>query len=297
MLIYKRVYVGSRCNNSCLYCHETTRPDDPELSEIATQLTRNGGLDSIELCGGEPTLRKDFFNILDAARNQGFRRIKLLTNARAFADVNTAVKTVESGCYFFEVKVHHYRPDIHDDVTRVSGSLQETLQGIINLRTITTLHQAPFSAFISLRIPISRHNYEDVGPIALSFIPYEVDRIILSYDDSGLEMSKALPYIQNAIRGAILNRVWIVTRGIPLCAMTGMEHHVSETYGTPYGAYKKSKDCKTCVYDEVCPGMDRGYLDHFGLDHLMPVPTSKHIEDMRTLIALNEGGTCGNEQG
>jgi len=288
MVTYKRVYVGSQCNNSCLYCNQRNRPDNPELSGTVARMVDNGGVDSIELCGGEPTLRRDFFSILDAARNQGFKRIKLVTNARAFADINAAAKTVESGCHFFEIKVHHYQSDIHDDVTQVSGSLQETVEGIVNLRRITTLYQAPFSAFISLRISISRHNCEDIGRVALAFIPYEIDRIILSYDDSGLEMSKALPHIQNAISATILNRVWILTQGIPLCAMTGLEHHVSEIYHAPDGDYKKSKNCKKCVYDEVCPGMDRRYLDNFGFNQLRPVPESTHIEDIR--ILRNEQG-------
>jgi hypothetical protein len=74
--------------------------------------------------------------------------------------------------------------------------------------------------------------------------------------------------------------------------MTGMEHHVSEIYSAPYGAYKKSKGCETCVYNELCPGMDREYLDHFGFDQLMPVPESRHVEDMKTLMGLHEGGTA-----
>ncbi len=283
MVTYKRVYVGSQCNNSCLYCNERNRPDNPELSETVARMVHNGGVDSIELYGGEPTLRRDFFSILDAARNQGFKRIKLVTNARAFADIKAGVKTVESGCYLFEIKVHHHQPGIHDYITQASGSLQQTVEGIQNLRGIDTLYQAPFSAFISLRISISRYNYEDIGRVALAFIPYEIDRIILSYDDSGLEMSKALPHIQNAISATILNRVWILTQGIPLCAMTGIEHHVSEIYGTPYGEYKKSENCKKCVYDEVCPGMDMRYLDNFGFNQLRPVPESTHIRDIKTL--------------
>jgi MoaA/NifB/PqqE/SkfB family radical SAM enzyme len=246
-------------------------------------MAHNGGLDSVELYGGEPTLRTDFFSILDAARNHGLKRIKIVTNARALADINAAVKTVESGCYFFEIKVHHYQPGIHDYVTRVSGSLQQTVEGIVNLRRINTLYQKPFSAFISLRISMSRQNYGDIGNVALAFIPYKIDRIILSFDDSELEMSKALPHIQNAINLSILNRVWILTQRIPLCAMIGLEHHVSEIYHAPDGDYKKSKNCEKCIYDEVCPGMSTRYLDNFGFSQLKPVSESRHIEDIRSL--------------
>jgi len=152
MITYKRIFVGSRCNNNCLYCNEKNGSRNPELSDIVAKIAHNGGLDSVEFYGGDPTLRSDLFSILDAARNQAFKRIKIVTNARALADIDAAVKTVESGCYFFEVKVHHHQPDIHDYVTQVKGSLQQTVEGIRNLRRINNLNQTPFSAFISLRI-------------------------------------------------------------------------------------------------------------------------------------------------
>lgn len=288
MVTYKRIFVGSGCNNRCLYCNERNGSGNPELSDIAARMADNGDRDGVELYGGEPTLRSDFFSILDAARDHGFKRIKIVTNARGLADINAAVKTVESGCYFFEIKVHHYQPGMHDYVTQVSGSLQQTVEGIANLRRINTLYEAPFSAFISLRISVSRQNYEDIGSVALTFIPYEIDRIILSFDDSELEMSKALPRIRDAVNISILNRVWILTQGIPLCAMTGLEHHVSEIYHAAVGEYEKSKNCKKCVYDEVCPGVSTRCFDNFGFGRPAPVAESRHIEDIRTLC--NEQG-------
>ncbi len=283
MLEYKRIFLGPACNNNCLYCQEKNGSRDPDLSEIVAQMARKNSLDSVELYGGEPTLRGDFFEILNAARREGFKRIKIVTNARAFADINTAVKTVELGCYLFEIKVHHVEPAIHDYVTQVSGSLHETLQGIINLRTIDTLHEQPFHPFINLRIPVSTQNYEHIGNVALSFIPYEIDRITLSFDDSQLEMSKALPYIKDAINASILNRVWINTQRIPLCAMEGLEHHVSEIYQPPAGDFEKSEHCKECVHNDICPGISTPYFHNFGFHKLEPVLESRHAQDIRRL--------------
>jgi MoaA/NifB/PqqE/SkfB family radical SAM enzyme len=247
-------------------------------------MSRKNALDSVEFYGGEPTLRGDFFEILNAARRDGYRRIKIITNARAFANINAAVKTVESGCYFFEIKVHHHEPGIHDNVTQVSGSLHQTMQGIANLRSIDTRNQEPLSAFIQLRILISRHNYQDIANVALHFIPYEIDRITLSFDDSQLEMSQALPHIRHAINACILNRVWINIQRIPLCAMAGLEHHVSEIYHKkPAGNFKKSKHCEQCVYNAVCPGITASYFDNFGFNKLEPVLESRHAHDIRRL--------------
>jgi len=283
MVKYKRIFLGPECNNNCLPCQEKNGSTYPDLSDITAQISRRNSFDSVELYGGEPTVRGDFFEILNAARNESYKRIKIVTNARAFANMDTALRTAESGCYFFEIKVHHHEPAIHDYITQVSGSLQQTLQGIINLRTIDTLHDQPFNPFIHLRIPVSTQNYEHIGNVALALIPYEIDRITLSFDDSQIEMHEALPYIQAAINASILNRVWINTQRIPLCAMAGFEHHVSEVFHPPSGDFEKSERCKDCVYNDVCPGVTSRYFHKFGFHKIEPVLESRHADDIRRL--------------
>jgi len=284
MVPYKRIFTGSSCNNSCLYCNGKNKISSPAFSDVVNSLPQNSNLDSVEFYGGEPTIRKDFFNIVGAARNQGYKRIKVVTNARALADVPTAIKMVETGCYFFEIKVHHHRPDIHDYVTQAQGSFKEAVQGLVNLRRINTIHQAPFSAFISLRISLSSKNYEDTGSIVTAFIPYKIDRFILSFDDSLLELSKALPHIKNAIDLSVLNRVWITTQNIPLCTMTGYEHHISELYHSPDGDFMKAVICRECHFDACCPGLNTAYADTSGFNDLKPFRKNDHlVEDIRNL--------------
>jgi len=262
MVKYKRIFLGPECNNNCLPCQEKNGSTDPDLSDIKARISRRNSFDSVELYGGEPTVRGDFFEILNAAQNEGYKRIKIVTNARAFANMDTALRTAESGCYFFEIKVHHHEPAIHDYITQVSGSLQQTLQGIINLRTIDTLHDQPFNPFIHLRIPVSTQNYEHIGNVALALIPYEIDRITLSFDDSQIEMHEALPYIQAAINASI---------------------HVSEVFHPAAWDFEKSERCEDCVYNDVCPGITSGYFHKFGFHKLEPVLESRHADDIRRL--------------
>lgn len=283
MIDYKRIFVWPECNNRCLYCHTRNGPADIRLSDIVAQMNRDGNGENLELFGGEPTLRPDFLDILRAARGAGFKRIKIVTNARALADIHVAAKMIESGCYFFEIKVHHHDPAVHDAVTQVRGSLEETVGGIENLRHIDTMNDEPFQAFIHLRIPVSKHNYQEIGAVALAFIPYQIDRITLSFDDSETSISEILPYVRSAINGSILNRVWITTQRIPLCAMTGFEHHVSEIYRRPHGDFKKSKRCNECLYDGLCPGISAPHYGRYGFRDLDPVTESRHVEDIRRL--------------
>jgi sulfatase maturation enzyme AslB (radical SAM superfamily) len=283
MIKYKRINVGPCCNNNCLYCPTANEQPDPTLSEIVAQMTAGKFYDSAELVGGEPTLRPDIFEIIGQARKAGFRRIKMVTNARAFADINMAAKTIEAGCHLFEIKVHHHVPAIHDQVTQVAGSLAQTVEGITNLRYVDEVDDETLRAFLHLVIPISRHNFENIGDVALAFIPYDIDRITLSFDDHDLEMHRALPHVQNAINASILNRVWMTTRRIPLCAMTDFEYHVAEIYDPPDKGFEKDKQCEECVYSDACPGISGTYAERFGFSDLKPLSKSKHAEDIRRL--------------
>ncbi|MDX1777343.1 MAG: radical SAM protein [Thermodesulfobacteriota bacterium] len=284
MVPYKPIYLGSSCNNSCLYCNTKTKGSQPEILELSESLLHNDPVDSIELYGGEPLIKKDFFSILDTARNRGYKRIKLVTNARACADINTAVRIIEFGCYLYEVKIHHFRADVHDFVTQARGSLQESVQGLANLRRINTLHNTPFSAFISLRIALSKKNIEDLSHIILAFVPYRIDRFILSFDDNELELSRALPHIKNAIDLSILNRVWVITKKIPPCCMRGFEHHVSELYQFTPGEYRKPELCKSCPLNETCHGLTSSYADTCGFNDLLPFDENDPmVEDIRNV--------------
>ena len=284
MVPYKRIFLGSSCNNNCLYCSEKNKDSHQQMPDVAESLVQNDSIDSIELYGGEPTTRNDFFTILDTARHRGYRRIKLVTNARTCADINTAVRMIESGCYLYEVKINHFRPDIHDYVTQVTGSFQETVQGLANLRRINTIHNAAFSAFISLRISLSRKNIEDISSIILAFIPYRIDRFILSFDDCELELAKALPHIQNAINLTLLNRTWITTQKIPPCYMQGFEHHISELYHPRDCGYSKPETCRKCPLDDLCPGIDDNYAGTGAFHDLKPFQGNEQmIKDIRNL--------------
>jgi MoaA/NifB/PqqE/SkfB family radical SAM enzyme len=284
MVPYKRIYLGSSCNNNCIYCSEKKKDSNQTIPDVTGSLVQNDSLDSIELYGGEPATRSDFFILLDTARNRGYRRIKLVTNARTCADINTAVRMIESGCHIYEIKIHHFRPDIHDYITQVRGSLQETVQGLANLRRINTLRNTAFSAFISLRISLSRKNIQDIASIVLAFIPYRIDRFILSFDDSELELSKALPHIQNAINLTLLNRTWITTQKIPPCYMQGFEHHIAELYHSHHCDYRKLETCMECPLDHLCPGIDNDFAHTGGLHDLKPFQGNEQMtEDIRNL--------------
>jgi MoaA/NifB/PqqE/SkfB family radical SAM enzyme len=73
----RRVYfqITRHCNLSCPYCYLKSGPGEahvptPAVIGIAAFLARNG-LAEVRLTGGEPTSHPDFFEIVDAFRDQG----------------------------------------------------------------------------------------------------------------------------------------------------------------------------------------------------------------------------------
>ncbi len=273
MLRYKNIFIGSQCNNKCLHCtYKQQEISSPELKDI----------DGIAFYGGEPTLRDDLLVIIRKARVEGNRRIKLITNGRTLSDINYLNQILNAGCYIFEIKLWSFRPELHDYLTQIHGSFWQTMRALENL----TGH--PAEKFICLKILICRENYTEIENTIANAINTGVNRIILSIQDNKLSFQEAIPHIRNAIQISIFNRIWILTEGMPLCTMNGLEQHVTEIYSkwdTLFKTtFKHHANCSSCVYKELCPGIDKRYLDIFGEKSFIPVASCKHFEDIKRLL-------------
>lgn len=281
MLRYKEIFLGNRCNNKCLYCPYRHRELlQPDFDTLTTALER-GEEDSIALYGGEPTLRSDLLEIIHVAKKNGYRRIKLVTNGRAFSDNQALFQIVNAGCHLFEIKLWGSNPDLHDYLTQIPGSFWQTVQGLENLRRLS-------NKFICLRIPICKQNYIDMVNAITTGINLGTNRIILSLQDHNMAFKDLLPYIKIAINISILNRVWILTEGAPFCVMQGLEHHVGEIYYRYDNTinpkvYRHSKHCQDCIYRKICQGIAVEYLKQFGEREFSPIKVSKYFEDIKAL--------------
>jgi MoaA/NifB/PqqE/SkfB family radical SAM enzyme len=281
LLKYKKIFLGNSCNNSCLQCPAgfDIHPA-PDVTSVVRSLEQDKG-DNIVFYGGEPTLCKELPDIIKSAAGLGYRRIKLISNGRAFSDSQYLVRTVEAGCNLFEIKLFGSNPGIHDSITRKEGSFWQTLQGMENIGSLTC------DKFICARIPLFIQNRMDIESIVTLAINLGVHRILLSPADYLTEMKESLPHIRNAINVSVLNRVWILIEGMPFCILKGIEPHISELYygndSVSPGDYRQFQACGKCVYREICPGADSRYLERFGHDEFSPVTESSSLSDIKAL--------------
>ena len=129
-----------RCNLKCVHCYcsqdknnEEIRSKElprDEIFKILDSVERRGCL-FILFTGGEPLLRKDFFEIYTYAKKKGFL-ITLFTNA-TLVTPQIAGFLKEWPPFAVEVTLYGISKNIYEKVTGVIGSFERCMAGITNL--------------------------------------------------------------------------------------------------------------------------------------------------------------------
>jgi radical SAM protein with 4Fe4S-binding SPASM domain len=125
-----------RCNERCVHCyldHENHgEMSTAEIKDLLTQLAE-AGVFFLALSGGEVFMRRDFFDILEFARRLLFN-VKVKTNGVMIREAE-AKRIHELGIEQVQISVYSHRPEVHDAITKLPGSLKRTVEAIRLLRS------------------------------------------------------------------------------------------------------------------------------------------------------------------
>lgn len=135
------LFITSQCNNRCLMCCQPpNNNDDLERNYIKNIALVNSAplsLPSLGITGGEPTLLGDkLFTLINHIKGKlPDTEIHLLTNGRAFADLNYTKKLMQCGTekILLGIPIHSDCSIDHDYITQSIGSFDETMLGLYNL--------------------------------------------------------------------------------------------------------------------------------------------------------------------
>jgi radical SAM protein with 4Fe4S-binding SPASM domain len=120
-----------RCNERCVHCYldhdDHGEMTASEIKKLFDELATAGVL-FLTLSGGEILLRKDFFEILEYARALSFC-VKLKTNAILIREAE-AERLRSLDVDSIQVSIYSHRPEVHDAITKVQGSLKRSLDAI-----------------------------------------------------------------------------------------------------------------------------------------------------------------------
>jgi radical SAM protein with 4Fe4S-binding SPASM domain len=125
-----------RCNERCEHCYlehdDRGEMTTDEIRGLLRQMAE-AGVFFLTLSGGEPLIRRDCFEILEDARALRFN-VKLKTNAVLIRE-REARRLRALGVEQVQISVYSHRPEVHDSITKLPGSLKRTLAGIRLLRS------------------------------------------------------------------------------------------------------------------------------------------------------------------
>lgn len=163
-----------RCNENCLHCG--SRCGEVKAEEISvedykkllTQVKADLGTKKKMICitGGEPLLRKDFFEITKVIQDLGFAWG--MTSNATLITPEVAHKLKETGMRTISVSIDGLEPT-HDAFRRTPGGYQRAMQGIQNL-----LDEGGFEA-IQVTTVVTHQNISELDALFEVFDKMDID--------------------------------------------------------------------------------------------------------------------------
>lgn len=130
----------NRCNLDCLHCHQDSSPtsSQPELTTTeALKVIDNmseAGVAILTFSGGEPLLRRDIYDAIERADDNGMLCTIASNGTLMTSDV--ATKLARAGIRRVEIGLDGATAETHDFLRNKSGSFQATIVGIKNCANV-----------------------------------------------------------------------------------------------------------------------------------------------------------------
>lgn len=125
-----------RCNERCVHCYldhdDHGEMTTAEIEDVLNQLS-DAGVFFLTLSGGEVLMRRDFFEIVEHARRLLFN-VKVKTNGVMIRE-REAGRIRALGVEQVQISIYSHRPEVHDAITKLPGSLKRTIASIRFLKS------------------------------------------------------------------------------------------------------------------------------------------------------------------
>ena len=148
-----------KCNNRCVWCYAEGSPHKNAISfskaKKIIDLMADCGAKRCILIGGEPTCYPDLTALISHAKSKNLTAF-IITNGRLLSE-SYIDKLKKAGLDGMSISIEGSTAKIHDGVTQVKGSFDQTVQGIKNCIKM----KMPFSTITT----ISSKNSDDLTAI------------------------------------------------------------------------------------------------------------------------------------
>jgi len=196
-----------KCNLNCKHCYlDAGNSSKIELSteeamKVVDQIA-DFGVTSLAFSGGEPLMRKDFFEVARHAVDAGLY-VSLATNGTLLNEENVK-KLKEIGLHYVEVSVDGANAKTHDFFRGKSGAFDQTIQGLKNClkEDICTCIAVTGTKNNLTEIPAVLEMAENMGIdrfTLFNFVPVGRGKDIIAVDLSPQEREELLCYLNKQL--------------------------------------------------------------------------------------------------
>ena len=290
--------IENKCNQLCVFCSvDKARMRGITTEEIKKEIDAlvSGGVGSLTVTGGEPTVNKELCDILKYTKKAGVAKITLQTNGILLSDKEFLDKILSASSDIdFLVSFHSADPEIYERITGVKGQYKLAIEALKNV------HER-CGPRLSIAIVINSLNYkhlkEEVKFLHENFPNIEffnfifLDPVNEAKKNSWIAVQMYLVerYLYNALGYIKENKLKAVVDRLPLCYLRGFEEYSANTMEilqdskVAYSLLYKEKiedsnyrhtfteACEKCHLKSICGGLPQNYTDMFGNKELYPV--------------------------
>lgn len=266
------------CNYKCVFCHiPHLKPVFLSLKNIIKIIYSidNNEPHMFTITWWEPTLYSWLSWIIKyiKKRNQG-NKVILLTNWFKFENESYLKKLYVNWLTASSVSFHSYDKNTFNLITWVDWWFDKTIKWLSFLKKNNFLFETSFvickynshQIYDTMNFLIKNTNFSWVT-IANIFdnINYrKKEDFHINYKDTQVELIKGLELLKT-------NNINITTCWIPMCYLKWFEESYMLWQYEENRNYKKSDECKKCVFNEVCRWFIWEYVDFFGMNEYKPV--------------------------
>jgi len=239
---------GFHCNYKCEFCYYIDRLDvKTPYSTIENRINilHKYGISEVDLSGGESSIHKDWFKILDYC-NERFDNISCLSNGSVFSNEKFLLKSKKHGLKEILFSLHGYNEEVHDDIVGRKNAWKKIHKAIklcqkhgIKVRINCTVYQKNYKGLVK---------YAD---IIKEIQPFQVNFLTLNYWDDNKTFDPIDDYggltdnIKKCIDLIINDTKYINVRYTPYCYMKDYEKYVCNQYQHVYDIFDWNKE----IYD------------------------------------------------
>ena len=130
------INIGKVCNNKCVFCLDGFPKGDENTfmpwEDMQRELKRwyNDGVLSLGFLGGEPTTYPHIIESVQLAKDLGYSRIVIATNANRLRHKKFTDKILEAGLSRVTISMHGHTAELEDKLTRVPGNFEKKCKAI-----------------------------------------------------------------------------------------------------------------------------------------------------------------------